>query len=434
MKKPYQIEDRRAMRRFETGLVGSPEPVQLLLPAVEIALAMKNGVGELIRQAGLALMQVLMEREVQEVVGERYRHRHGRETWRWGKEQGWCRIDGQKVPVERLRVRQVAGAEVPLGSYLLFQHDPQFHRKLWLELMRGLSTRHYGRAVRRFAKAYGIEKSVVSEQFIEASREKLRELMERRLEGLAFCAVMIDGLAFDGETFVVALGINNDGRKMILGLRQGATENATVVGELCAELEERGLDFTTARLYVLDGAKALSVAVKKRAGESALIQRCQLHKRRNVLNHLPQEEQPVVEQKLVAAWAMFRYEDAQRALQRLHGELEQINPSAARSLAEGMEETLTVHRLGVPEKLRKTLFSTNPIESALSVVEDKYRRVKRWQGGDMKLRWVASGLLFAEGRFRKVKGFREIPSLRNAISRAVPVASQPALAVRRKAG
>ena len=148
------------------------------------------------------------------------------------------------------------------------------------------------------ADAYGIEKSVVSEQFIEASRQKLRELMERPLGDLKLCAVMIDGIAFDGETFVVALGIGQDGHKTVLGLRQGATENATVVGELCAELEQRGVDFQEPRLYVLDGAKALNVAVKKRAGEAALLQRCQLHKRRNVLNHLPEEQQPFMEQKL----------------------------------------------------------------------------------------------------------------------------------------
>jgi transposase-like protein len=432
LKRTYQIENGRAMQRFEASLNSQQEPIQLLLPAVEIAAAMREGVGELIRRAGLELIGLLMEQEVEELVGKRHRQSAQRQAYRWGKEAGWCRIDGQKVPVKRPRARQVDGRELPLGSYLRFQQEPHKQPRLWQELMRGLSTRSYGPAVRRFSEAYGIEKSAVSEQFVEASRRKLRELLERRLEALDLCAVMIDGISFDGETFVVALGIGKDGRKTVLGLRQGATENAAVIGELCGDLEQRGLDFQVARLYVLDGAKALHTAVRKRAGAAALIQRCQLHKRRNVLAHLPDEHQPVIEQKLIAAWAMFGYEEAKRALQDVHAELERLNPSAARSLAEGLEETLTIHRLGVSERLRMTLFSTNPIESALSVVGNKCGRVKRWRGGDMKLRWVSSGLLFAEGQFRKVKGYRDLPQLVAAIKAAGPPPKlQPAVATRK---
>lgn len=246
------------MQRFEASLRENQEPVQLLLPWVEIALAMKQGVGALIRQTGLQWMQLVMQRDVEQMLGPRYQQAESRPGWRWGKEKGWCRIDGQKVPLDRLRVRNVDGGDIPLGSYLSFQHDPQWHSRLWQGVMRGLSTRQYGPVVRRFADAYGIEKSVVSEQFIE-----------RPLGNLKLCAVMIDGIAFDGEIFVVALGIGQDGRKTVLGLRQGATENATVVGELCAELEQRGVDFQEPRLYVLDGAKALNVAVNRRAGEAA---------------------------------------------------------------------------------------------------------------------------------------------------------------------
>lgn len=416
MERPYQIEDRRAMQQYENSLKQRRDAVQLLLPAVEIAEAMRDGVGELIRRAGLELIALLIEQEVEELVGKRNAPSRDRRGYRWGKDDGWCRIDGQKVPLKRPRARQVEGGELKLGSYLRFQQDPQLQPKLWREVMRGLSTRNYGGTVRRFADAYGIEKSTVSEQFIEASRRKLRELIERDRKELDLCAVMMDGISFDGETFVVALGIGKDGRKTFLGLRQGASENAAVVSELCADLEQRGLNFQHPRLYVLDGGKALMSAVKKRAGEAAWLQRCELHKRRNVLSHLPDEHQPFIEQKLIAGWAMFSYEDAKKALYAVHAELERINPSAARSLAEGLEETLTIHKLGVPEKLRKTLFSTNPIESAFSVVEEKCGRVKKWQGGDMKLRWVASGLLFAEGQFRKVKGFREIPQLMAAMA------------------
>jgi putative transposase len=434
LERPYQIEDRRAMQRFEAALGSRQEAVQLVLPAVEIVTAMRAGVGELIRRAGLELMCLLMEQEVEELVGKRSAPSKQRTAYRWGRDDGWCRIDGQKVPLKRPRARQVDGKEVQLGSYLCFQQDPQLGPKLWREVLHGLSTRTYGRTVRRFAEAYGIEKSAVSEQFIEASRRKLRELLERDLSRLELCAVMLDGISFDGETFVVALGIGQDGRKTVLGLRQGASENAAVADELCADLERRGLDFQQARLYVLDGARALAAAVRKRAGQAALIQRCQLHKRRNVLGHLPDQHQPFIEQKLMAAWAMSSYEEARKALDSVRLELERINPSAARSLAEGLEETLTIHRLGVPEALRKTLFSTNPIESALSVVEDKCRRVKKWQGGDMKLRWVASGLLFAEEQFRRVKGYRDIPQLVAALKALASGGKLPVVAAARRVG
>jgi len=200
-----------------------------------------------------------------------------------------------------------------------------------------------------------------------------------------------------------------------LGLREGATENAAVVRELLEDLARRGLDFITPRLYVLDGAKALSAAVKRHAGDGVLIQRCQVHKRRNVLEHLPDEYQPGIERKLLAAYGMVEYADAKKALEQIHRELDRINPSAARSLEEGMEETLTVHKLRMPEMLRKSLASTNIIESAFSVAEDLCRRVKRWREGDHRERWAGSALLLAESKFRRVKGYKEIPNLLTAL-------------------
>jgi len=270
----------------------------------------------------------------------------------------------------------------------------------------------------------------VSEQFIEASREKLRELMERRLEKLELFALLIDGTEFKGHHLMVALGIHKDGRKTVLGLREGATENATVVSELLSDLAGRGLDFSVPRLYVLDGGKALEAAVRRHAGQSAVVQRCQLHKRRNVIEHLPEEHRESVERKLKNAYGMFEYEEAKRALGKLHHELMHLNPSAARSLEEGLEETLTVHRLGVPETLRRTLANTNLIESAFSVVETVCRNVKRWRPGDQAERWVGSGLLFAESKFRRVRGYREIPAMVARLSSLVsnPVARRARVA------
>jgi transposase-like protein len=318
---------------------------------------------------------------------------------------------GQKVPIDRPRVRTTEDKEVRLGSYEMFHRGEPLTETVWEKLMLGLSTRKYGQAVRQFTEAYGLEKSAVSEHFIEASRAKLQDMMERRLDKTRLCALLIDATPFAGQQMVVALAIDEYGRKTILGIRQAATENATVVGELLGDLMERGLDFSEPRLYILDGGKALTAAVKKHAGEGAAIQRCQVHKRRNVLDHLTDEQKPGVAKKLNAAYALEDYAAAKHALDAVHRELMDLNPSAARSLGEGMEQTLTVHRLHLPMQLRKTMASTNVIESAFSIVEQVCRNVKRWHGGDQRERWVGSGLLVAEKQFRRITGYKQIPSL-----------------------
>lgn len=432
MKKPYQIEAQRAVKQFEAMAAEGNPAVQLLLPMAETIGWLRKGVGELIRQAGLQLMDLLMQEEVRELVGERSQRQADRTASRWGSERGYCVVMGQKVPIQRPRVRTVEDKEVRLGSYEMFHRGEPLTETVWEKLMLGLSTRKYGQAVREFTEAYGLEKSAVSEHFIEASREKLKAMMERRLDKMRLCALLIDATPFEGQQMVAALGIGEDGRKTILGIRQGATENATVVGELLGDLMERGLDFTQPRLYVLDGGKALTAAVKKHAGESAAIQRCQVHKRRNVLDHLTDEQKPAVAKKLNGAYALEEYAAAKQELNVLHRELMDLNPSAARSLAEGMEETLTVHRLHLPMQLRKTMASTNVIESAFSIVEQVCRNVKRWHGGDQRERWVGSGLLVAEKQFRRVQGYKQIPMLIRELESLSPNKSEEVVK-RRKA-
>src|SRR5436305_3597532 len=348
MKKPYKIQSQRAVKRLEEMVAEGNPAVQMVLPMAEMVGWLREGVGELIRQAGLQLMELLMEEEVRQLVGERSQPLAERTANRWGTERGYCVVMGQKVPVERPRVRSTEDREIRLGSYEMFHRGEPLTETVWEKLMLGLSTRKYGQAVREFREAYGLEKSAISEHFIEASQTKLKQMMERRLDKLSLCALLIDATPFAGQQMVVALGISQDGRKTILGLRQGATENATVVGELLGDLVNRGLDFTEPRLYVLDGGKALTAAVKKYAGESAAIQRCQVHKRRNVLDHLTDEQRPAVAKKLNAAYALEDHAAAKQALNTLHRELMDLNPSSARRLAEGTEETLTVHRLHIP--------------------------------------------------------------------------------------
>jgi transposase-like protein len=416
MQKRYQIDKQRAVQEFRRLATETNPNIQMILPLAGIVGMLQEGVGHLMREAGLVLMMGVMEEEVRHVVGERSVPNAGRQANRWGKEQGYCVVDGQKVPIERTRVRDKANREVKLGSYELFQRSGPLQAAVWDKITRGLSTRNYGPVVKDFANAYGVEKSAVSENFIEASREKLKELMERPLGKLNLCAVLIDGTPFKDRQMIVALGVGCDGAKTVLGLREGATENTAVVSALLSDLVERGLDFSAPRLYILDGGKALHAAVKRHAGEAGFIQRCQVHKKRNVIDHLPQDHKNDVKRKLQNAYAMVEYADAKRALERLHRELMDINPSAARSLEEGMEETLTVHRLRVPEQLRRTLSSTNVIESAFSIVETVCRNVKRWRHGDHIERWIASGLLVAERQFRKVIGHREIPMFISSVA------------------
>jgi transposase-like protein len=419
MKRQYQIEQQRAVQQFRRIAIEQNPNIQMILPLADIVGLLQEGVGNLLRETGLALMQTVMEEEVRHLAGERHQQHEARRAHRWGKEDGYCVVDGQKVPIRKTRLRTPDKREQRLGSYELFQGSGPMQAGVWDKMMRGLSTRNYGAVVKDFHNAYGVEKSAVSENFIQASREKVKQLMERPLGELRLCAVLIDGTPFKDRQMIAALGIGCDGTKTVLGIREGATENTAVVSALLSELVERGLDFSAPRLYVLDGGKALAAAVRKHAGEAAFIQRCQVHKKRNVVDHLPDEHKADVKRKLQNAYAMAEYTDAKHALDRLHRELMDLNPSAARSLEEGMEETLTVHKLRVPDQLRRTLCCTNVIESAFSIVETVCRNVKRWRDGDHIQRWVGSGLLVAERQFRKVIGHRQIPLLLSSLATAV---------------
>ena len=310
MKKRYQIEKQRAVQQFRRIATEQNPNIQMILPLAEIVGMLQQGVGNLLRETGLALMQTVMEEEVRHVAGERHQQHAGRRAHRWGKEDGYCVVDGQKVPIQKTRLRTPDKREQRLGSYELFQRSGPLQAGVWDKMMRGLSTRNYGAVVKDFHNAYGVEKSAVSENFIEASREKVKDLMERPLGELRLCAVLIDGTPFKDRQMIAALGIGCDGTKTVLGIREGATENTAVVSALLRESVERGLDFSTPRLYVLDGGKALTAAVRKHAGEAAFLQRCQVHKKRNVVDHLPDEHKADVRRKMQNAYAMTEYADA----------------------------------------------------------------------------------------------------------------------------
>lgn len=425
MRRQYQIDKQHALQNFRQLANQSPPPIQLVIPLKEIVELMPRGLMEVALTTFTKLAEEVMGHEVAALVGPRNRANPSREKVRWGSEPGYCVVGGQKVPLQRPRVRDARQREVPLGSYEMLQRASLMEESVWQKIMHGITTRRYRAVIQELEQAYGIKKSTISEHFIEVSRQRLDQLLRRPLGEHPFCAMMIDGTCFDEQQLITVLGITVHGYKRVLGLRQGATENTTVVKQLLEDLRERGVDFEVPRLYVLDGGKALSAAVRRTAGKAAVIQRCQIHKLRNVVDHLPEEHQPHVRQRMLSAYGMREYTDARRALAHLLRELMDLNPSAARSLEEGLEETLVVHRLRIPAHLRTSLSNTNLIESAFSIVETVCRNVKRWQGGDQYLRWVASGLLWAESRWNRVHGYREMPlvvkELELAVLKGIPL-------------
>ncbi len=410
MRNKYQRRGGKCNSKFEV-VAGRELAVRLPLPLVEMWADLQADVERMAGQAGLQILSAILEGEVRQRVGPPYRPDPASGARRWGSQPGYVVFGGQKMALERPRVRTRAGEEVELENYRRLQQDGRMQRAVRERLVCGLSTRKYRRAVQAVLDGYGIEKSSVSRHFVRASSQELRELCERRLDGLRLVALLVDGIEFAGHVMVVALGVGEDGTKHVLGLWQGATENTAVVKALLEDLVERGLDLRRRYLVVIDGAKALRAGVERVFGAQAEVQRCQIHKAENVVGHLPEGCRADCKRRLRNAYAMTGYAEAKAALEKLWRQLCEINPSAARSLEEGMEETLTVHRLGVGPLLRRTLSSTNPIESCLGTLRQVTRNVKRWQGGDHIARWTATGLLEAERNFRRVKGYRELPEL-----------------------
>jgi putative transposase len=388
---------------------------QLVGAAREGLLALSVGVG-------LGVLTELMEEEVIDVVGAKGKHNAGRAAVRHGREPGEVTLGGRRVAVERPRVRSADGRnELRLQTYAHFADRDLLSRIVLERMLAGVSTRRY----RRTQEPVGAEveqaarstsRSAVSRSFVERTRRALGELMSRRLDDVRLAVMMLDGLELQGRTNIVALGITTEGVKIPLGLWEGSTENATVATALLSDLVERGLDPEQGILFVIDGAKALRKAIRSVFGE-APVQRCVRHKERNVLDHLPERERPAVKQRLRRAWALEDHARAFDQLRLLAGELDHSYPGAAGSLREGMEETLTLARLGVTGSLKRTLESTNPCESMIEIVRRTQRNVKRWSSGEMALRWTAAGMLEAERQFRRIIGYTDLATLVVAVER-----------------
>lgn len=420
MRKRYGKKRRGGKRAKAAGAKKSgtqkDSPVQLRLDRHELIAQAQDALHTFAVEIGSVIAGKLLEDEVERLCGPRYQWQKERTATRYGRQPGVITLAGQKLSIERPRARfSQGGGEVPLETYALLQRDEAMPEACLKRMVCGVSCRDYEEVVDLAREGFGVKKSSISRGFVRASAKVVEELAQRRFDGVRFAAILIDGVEYAGETMVVALGMTDDGIKRVLGLRQGATENAEVVTSLLEELRERGLDTSRPTLFVLDGAKALRAAVRRVWGRQAIIQRCQVHKKRNVKAHLAEEHHAELDRRLGTAWAETNYEQALAQLQGTVRWLERQSPDAASSLREGLEETITVVRLGVPDLLRKTLASTNAIESALDIVRTLTRRVKRWRDGDMRRRWCTAGLLRAEKKFRRVKGHKQIPQLLAAL-------------------
>lgn len=401
------------------------QPQQHRAPAVpgleEVFEDMRASVERFCLLAGVEVLQEMMEEDATAVCGPRHGRGRERRGYRWGRTRSELAYQGGKVSLQRPRVRDTAGREVMLPSWEALR-EPAFLRRWAFNLMvLNVSTRNYGRAVRLpegdlpAEGADGTSRSSVSRRFVAMSREKFRAWLAADLSELELLVLQIDGIEIAGRVLVVAVGVDAGGTKHVLSIAEGATENAAVVQALLDDLVERGLDPTVPRLFIIDGAKALSKAIRRTFGAAAAIQRCQIHKGRNIIERLPEHRKPAVKRVLRQAWEQDDAAKAERLLRNLARRLEPDCEGVSASILEGLEEILTVNRLGLPKELRRSLACTNIIENALGTVRRVSRNVKRWRSSEMTLRWTATGLLEAQRSFRRLKAHKQLPVLQRAL-------------------
>src|SRR5262245_17653739 len=393
--------------------------IQMPLRLVQAYGAIEERFFELCVEAGQQVLRVMMEEDRVRICGPKWQPNPSRQARRAGSVQGQITLGGRRIGVQRLRARTVAGTEVHLPTLTWAAARDALDRHTLAAVAAGISTRRYAGTLDPLPAALperAIARSSVSRRFIAHSRLTLQQWLRRPLGAIEVLAVLVDGVMLAGRCVVIALGIDRHGHKHVLGLREGTTENATVVGDLLDDLIERGVDPEQPRLFVIDGSRALRRAIRARWGERAVVQRCQVHKRRNVCEYLPEDERPAVRAAMQQAYEVADAREAQAQLEELARRLERTRPGAASSLREGLEETLTVQRLGITAHLYRTLRSTNLIENLNGSVAAYRRNVKRWRDGEMVMRWVAEALKEAQAHFRRVRGHRDLKHLANALS------------------
>jgi putative transposase len=384
----------------------------------DVAGAMREGLLAFSAAAGLVVMRQMLDAELASIVGAKHAKLPDRVGNWHGTTTGQVVLGGRTVSVERPRGRYVGdGGEVELDTWATFASDDLLRQVVVERMLAGVATRRHVDVAEPVGpvKERGVSKSAVSRRFVTATTAALKELMARDLTSLEVAVLMIDGLNVADQMIVVAMVITTDGTKIPVGLILGDTENAVVVTDLLADLVARGLRTNQGILAVIDGAKALRTGIVKVFGDQAVVQRCTLHKRRNVTGYLPVDQRDAVDKRLALAFAQPDPTKGLKACRDLAGQLDKTHPDAAASLREGLEEMFTVARLGVPARLRRTLTNTNCVESMISIIKSPADRVKNWGDGTMKKRWIAAGMLEAERSFRRVKGHADMPALVAAI-------------------
>ena len=415
MKNKYQViggQDRRALARWLA------KHGQGLLPLVEMVESTELALEELIDVSGRATIEAVLELSAMQVAGEPHRSRHAGEVLWHGSQMGRVRLAERKLRVRRTRLRRRGGgvgAEVPIPAYEALKRNDRTGARMLEILLSGVSTRNYARVLPEMAESVGISRSAVSREFIAASEAQLKALCERRLEELEILIVYVDGIRFDEHHVIVALGGDLKGDKHLLGVREGATENAAVVTELLEDLVARGLDPNTRRLFVIDGSKALRAAIDRVFGAQVPVQRCRNHKLRNVRDHLPHHLQAQVSSAMRAAFRLTPKEGMAKLKQQASW-LEREYPDAAGSLREGLDELFTINRLGLSPSLGRALGTTNIIENPNSAARRRAGRVTRWRDGEMVKRWVAAAFLDAEKSFRRILGYRDLWMLKAVLN------------------
>ena len=421
-----RVKERKKSRRLGEVEVMEREEYQELEVDTKI---------EMIRSlVPLGLMHVheLLDDEVRALAGERYARKLGLEQGRrYGTNPGTVKLAGQRVPIRVPRVRGTKG-ELPLRSYGTLSHGGEVDELLLRRVLYGISCRNYEAAAESIPGAIGLSSSSVSRGFVQASAANLRKMQERDLTGEGMVALFLDGKTFAEATMVVALGVTLSGGKRFLGFVETDTENERVLVPFLRSLVERGLDTSQGLLVVIDGSKGLRGAVTKAFRKRVVVGRCQWHKRENVLSYLSKSEQALWRKRLQRAYDRPTHKEALEALEQLHRELEERNQSAASSLEEGLEETLTLHRLGVYGVLGRSLKTTNCLESVNALVEERCAKVDHWKTSNQRQRWLATALADIEPRLRKVVGYRHLPKLREALKRELKIETAKKITPKKK--
>jgi transposase-like protein len=394
--------------------------VQLPLPLLDVLADTRTAFFGLCLDAGQQVLRTMMEQDRERLCGPKHVPNPDRRAYRGGSVRGEVTLGGRRIPMTRLRARSVAGHELPLPSFAYAAGRDPLDARTLEAIAIGVTTRKYRRALDPLPagiRERAVSKSSVSRRFVALTSAQLTTWLAQPLDELDVRIVLIDGLHFRDHVILIALGVDIQGQKHVLALREGTTENATVCKALLADVRERGLDLERSVLFVIDGGTGLRKAIRETCGPTALVQRCQVHKRRNVLEHLPEGMRPRVRRVLEEAYGLGDAALATRRLLQLAAGLEQSHPGAAASLREGLDETLTLQRLGVTGALYRTLRSTNAIENLNGLVGHFVRHVRRWRNGRMLVRWIAAGLREAGHSFRRLRGHRDLPALIRALDR-----------------